>query len=129
MQAVSTPKSKENLEFTLNQNINALVILKNENIAQYTQEVTDITSALVDLKWKNRHQIHPLRFKEEVFGAVLSEIIARHPGLKQTILSRLEENYQQIKTREAQTLSLTRRLLEGTYKTPVLSPAAEKPVG
>ncbi len=112
--------SADDFEFTLNQNINALIILKNENIAQYTQDVTDITSALVDLKWKNRREIYPLRFKEEVYGAVLSEIIHSQPKLKQIIISRLEKNYQQIKTREAQTLSITRGLIEGTYKTPNL---------
>ncbi|WP_435946234.1 cytoplasmic protein [Dryocola sp. BD586] len=112
--------SADDFEFTLNQNINALIMLKNENIAQYTQDVTDITSALVDLKWKNRREIFPLRFKEEVYGAVLSEIINSQPQLKQVIISRLEAHYQQIKTREAQTLSITRGLIEGTYRTPNL---------
>jgi len=112
--------SADDFEFTLNQNINALIMLKNENIAQYTQDVTDITSALVDLKWKNRREIFPLRFKEEVYGAVLSEIINSQPQLKQIIISRLEAHYQQIKTREAQTLSITRGLIEGTYRTPNL---------
>lgn len=120
MQKNILPESEDDLEFTLNQNINALVILKEENIAQYTQTITDITSALVDLKWKNRHQIYPMRFKEEVYGAVLSEIIASHPALKNMIISRLEENYQKIKMREAQTLSITRALMEETYKTPTL---------
>ncbi|MCT4714984.1 cytoplasmic protein [Enterobacteriaceae bacterium H18W14] len=115
-----TNGSEDDLEFTLKQNINALVILKNENIAQYTQKITDITSALVDLKWKNRRQIYPMRFKEEVYGAVLSEIIAGQPHLKQMIISRLEAKYQEIKTCEAQTLSITRELIEGTYKTPNL---------
>lgn len=114
-------KDGENsFEFTLNENINALVVLKNENIAQYTQENTDITSALVELKWKNRCEIYPMRFKEEVYGAVLSEIIASQPHLKQMIIARLEKNYQQIRTDEAQTLSITRGLIEGTYKTPNL---------
>jgi hypothetical protein len=112
--------SADDFEFTLNQNINALIMLKNENIAQYTQDVTDITSALVDLKWKNRREIFPLRFKEEVYGAVLSEIINSQPQLKQVIISRLEAHYQQIKTREAQTLSITCGLIEGTYRTPNL---------
>lgn len=112
--------SENSLEFALNENINALVILKNENIAQYTQENTDITSALVDLKWKNRHEIYPMRFKEEVYGAVLSEIIASQPHLKQTIIAQLEAKYQQLRTDEAQTLSITRGLIEGTYRTPNL---------
>lgn len=112
--------SEDDLQFTLNQNINALVTLKNKTLAQYTQEITDITSALVELKWKNRREIYPMRFKEEVYGAVLSEIIASHPQLKQLITSRLEANYQAIREREAQTLSLTRALAEGTYKTPNL---------
>jgi hypothetical protein len=110
--------SEDDLQFTLNQNINALVALKNKTLAQYTQEITDITSALVELKWKNRREIYPMRFKEEVYGAVLSEIIASHPQLKQLITSRLEANYQAIREREAQTLSLTRALAEGSYKTP-----------
>lgn len=107
-------------EFTLNQNIKALVHLKNDNITQYTQEITDITSALVNLKWKNRSDLYPLRFKEEVYGAVLSEIISSQPHLTQMILSRLEENYQQYKANEADTLSLTRKLLEASYQTPNL---------
>lgn len=112
--------SEDDLQFTLNQNINALVVLKNKTLAQYTQEITNITSALVELKWKNRREIYPMRFKEEVYGAVLSEIIASHPQLKQLITSRLEANYQAIREREAQTLSLTRALAEGIYKTPNL---------
>lgn len=107
-------------EFTLNQNIKALVHLKNDNITQYTQEITDITSTLVNLKWKNRSDLYPLRFKEEVYGAVLSEIISSQPHLTQMILSRLEENYQQYKANEADTLSLTRKLLEASYQTPNL---------
>lgn len=112
--------SEDDFEFILNQNISALVILKNENITQYTQEITDITAALVNLKWKNRHEIYPMRFKEEVYGAVLSEIITSQPHLKQMIISRLEENYQKVRTHEARTLSITRKLFEGTYKTPNL---------
>lgn len=107
-------------KFTLNQNIKALVNLKNDNITQYTQEITDITSALVNLKWKNRSEMYPLRFKEEIFGAVLSEIISSHPQLTQMIMSRIEENYQQYRAHEAETLSITRALLEGTYQTPNL---------
>lgn len=112
--------NKSQVEFTLNQNIKALVNLKNDNITQYTQENTDITSALVNLKWKNRHQMYSLRFKEEVYGAVLSEIISHQPHLARMIISRLEENYQQRRANEADTLSLTRELLEGTYQTPNL---------
>lgn len=113
-------ENESQLEFTLNQNIKALVNLKNDNISQYTREVTDITSALINLKWKNRREIYPLRFKEEVYGAVLSEIISSHPHLTRMILSRLEENYQQHRANEADTLSVTRELLEGTYQTPNL---------
>ncbi len=117
---ISVINSENHPEFALNENINALVVLKNETITHYTQENTDITSALVDLKWKNRREIYPMRFKEEVYGAVLSEIIAAHPHLKQTIIARLEEKYQQIRADEAQTLSITRGLIEGSYKTPNL---------
>ena len=107
-------------EFTLKQNIAELSACRDENINKYTQAVTDITATLVDLRWKHRHQLFPYRVKEEVLGAVLSEIIVGHPALKEKILERLEANYQQIRTREAQTLSLTRSMLEGTYKTPNL---------
>ncbi|NIY47826.1 cytoplasmic protein [Cedecea colo] len=116
----NTEDSENSAEFALNENINALVALRNENIARYTQENTDITAALVDLKWKNRREMYPMRCKEEIYGAVLSEIIASQPHLKQTIIARLEEKYQQIRADEAQTLSITRGLIEGTYKTPNL---------
>jgi len=114
------PDDSQVQKFTLSENIAALVQIKNENIARFAQGKINITSALVEQKWHNRHQIYPYRVKEEIYGAVLSEIIASHPGLKNQILGRLEAIYQQLRINEAQTLSRTRALLENNYETPHL---------
>jgi hypothetical protein len=102
----------------LRENIAALVQIKNDNIDNFAQSKINITSALVEQKWHNRHQIYPYRVKEEIYGAVLCEIIAHQPGFKNEILARLEEVYQQLRNEETQTLSRTRALLENNYKTP-----------
>lgn len=107
-------------EFTLSKNIAILVRLKNENITRNTQEVTDITSALIDLKWMHRREIYPWRTKEEVYGAVLEEILNTHPKLKEQILRRLEGHYQRLKEHETETLSITRGLAEKTWKSSTL---------
>lgn len=101
----------------LRENIAALVQIKNDNIDKFAQSKINITSALVEQKWHNRHQIYPYRVKEEIYGAVLSEIFDHHPGLKNKTLARLEAVYQQLRYEEAQTLSRTRALLENNYKT------------
>ncbi|MBU4683781.1 cytoplasmic protein [Cedecea davisae] len=107
-------------EFTLSKNMAVLVRLKNENITRNTQRVTDITSALVDLKWMNRREIYPWRVKEEVYGAVLEEILSGQPKLKEQILKRLEGHYQRLKEHETETLSITRGLAEKTWKSSTL---------
>lgn len=104
----------------LRENIAALVQIKNENIARIVQGQINITAALVEQKWHNRHQIYPYRVKDEIYGAVLSEIISHNPRLKAEILARLEEVYQKLRDEETQTLSRTRALLENSYKTPHL---------
>lgn len=104
----------------LRDNIAALVLIKNENIARFTQGKINITSALVEQKWHNRHQIYPYRMKEEIYGAVLSEILTQQPRMKKQILARLEAVYQQLRNEEAQTMSRTRALMENSYKTPYL---------
>lgn len=104
----------------LRENIAALVQIKNDNIDNFSQSKINITSALVEQKWHNRHQIYPNRVKEEIYGAVLSEIIAHRSGLKNEILARLEAVYQQLRNDEAQTLARTRALLENNDKTPHL---------
>ncbi|MRT58777.1 cytoplasmic protein [Enterobacteriaceae bacterium RIT693] len=116
---ISTDENKDH-EFTLSKNMAILVRLKNENITRNTQKVTDITSALIDLKWMHRHEIYPWRAKEEVYGAVLEEILNSHPKLKEQILRRLESHYQRLKEQEAQTLSMTRGLAEKTWKSSTL---------
>ncbi|WP_395490177.1 cytoplasmic protein [Cedecea davisae] len=107
-------------QFTLSKNMAILVRLKNENITRNTQKVTDITSALVDLKWMNRREIYPWRVKEEVYGAVLEEILSGQPRLKEQILKRLEGHYQRLKEQETETLSITRGLAEKTWKSSTL---------
>ncbi|WP_232866211.1 cytoplasmic protein [Buttiauxella sp. A2-C1_F] len=104
----------------LRENIAALVQIKNENIARIAQGQINITAALVEQKWHNRHQIYPYRVKDEIYGSVLSEIISHHPRLKTEVLARLEAVYQKLRDEETQTLSRTRALLENSYKTPHL---------
>lgn len=104
----------------LSENLAALVQIKNENIARIAQGQINITAALVEQKWHNRHQIYPSRVKDEIYGAVLSEIISHHPRLKTEILTRLEVVYQKLRDEETQTLSRTRALLENSYKPPHL---------
>ncbi|HKN02861.1 MAG TPA: cytoplasmic protein [Buttiauxella sp.] len=117
--AVSTHETASDSTL-LFENIAALVLIKNENIARFTQGKINITSALVEQKWHNRHQIYPYRVKEEIYGTVLNEILAHQPQMKNAILARLEAVYQQLRNEEAQTLSRTRALMENTYKTPYL---------
>jgi len=114
----SAEESDENA--LLRENIAALVLIKNENIAQFSQEKMNITSALIEQKWHNRHQVYPYRVKEEIYGTVLNEIMTRKPHLKNEILARLEAVYQTLRNEESQTLSRTRALVENGYKTPHL---------
>lgn len=111
-------------KFILSQNQQALIYARDQAIADYTRAMVTIPSALVNLKWQNRREIYPLRVKEEVYGAVLAEIIARYPELKSLIMVQLEENYQQLKAQEALTLMLSRTLAEGTCKTTTVKPVA-----
>ena len=80
----------------------------------------NITSALIEQKWHNRHQVYPYRVKEEIYGTVLNEIMTHKPHLKNEILARLEAVYQTLRNEESQTLSRTRALVENGYKTPHL---------
>jgi hypothetical protein len=114
----SAEESDENA--LLRENIAALVLIKNENIAQFSQEKMNITSALIEQKWHNRHQVYPYRVKEEIYGTVLNEIMTHKPHLKNEILARLEAVYQTLRNEESQTLSRTRALVENSYKTPHL---------
>ncbi|WP_300004848.1 cytoplasmic protein [uncultured Cedecea sp.] len=105
----------KNSKFRLSENITALIENKNANITKQTQETTDITSALVNLKWLNRQDLHPWRVKEEIYGAVLAEIITQYPELQPSINERLEQHYQRLKAEEAETLSITRGLADGCW--------------
>ncbi|OAT34686.1 putative cytoplasmic protein [Buttiauxella brennerae ATCC 51605] len=116
--ASSAEESDENA--LLRENIAALVLIKNENIAQFSQEKMNITSALIEQKWHNRHQVYPYRVKEEIYGTVLNEIMTHKPQFKNEILAKLEAVYQTLRNEESQTLSRTRALVENSYKTPHL---------
>lgn len=116
----SDHSDNKNKEFNLSENITALIEIKNTNITKLTQETTDIPSALVNLKWMNRRDLHPWRIKEEIYGAVLAEIVTRHPQLKHQINQRLEQHYQRIKAEEAETLSITRSLADGCWQGSIL---------
>ncbi len=114
-------------KFILSQNQQALIYARDLAIAEYTRAMVTIPSALVNLKWQNRRDIYPLRVKEEVYGAVIMEIISRYPELKSQIMVQLEANYQHIKAQEAQTLMLSRTLADGTCKTATVKPGAAAP--
>lgn len=103
-------------EFELSKNIAALVEMKNANITKQTEETTDITSALLNLKWMNRQDLHPWLVKEEIYGATLTEIVKAHPELQNRIAERLETHYQRIRAKEADTLTITRRLAENSWR-------------
>ncbi|MCS3431333.1 cytoplasmic protein [Klebsiella sp. BIGb0407] len=118
--AESDSGDNKNQKFHLSENIAALIEIKNINITRQTQETTDITSALVNLKWMNRQDLHPWLVKEEIYGTVLAEIVKRHPQLQHQINQRLEQHYQRIKAEEAQTLSITRSLAEGCWQGSIL---------
>ena len=109
-------------KFILSQNQQALIYARDQAIADYTRAMVMIPAALVQLKWQNRREIYPLRVKEEVYGAVLVELMNRYPELKSQIMVQLESNYQQIKAEEALTLMLNRKLADGTCKTATVKP-------
>ncbi|MBS0849249.1 cytoplasmic protein [Citrobacter sp. JGM124] len=103
-------------ECQLTANIAALVDFRNANITRQTQEITPIPSALVNLKWMNRRDIHPLRVKEEIYGLVLATVVKANPTQEAKILELLEKHYQRIKAEEAETLTITRRLADGSWQ-------------
>ncbi|UXY11645.1 cytoplasmic protein [Kosakonia sp. ML.JS2a] len=108
---------KKSDEFILKQNIEALVFDKNSTIERIARELVSIPAALVRLKWQNRREIYPLQVKEEIYGAVINAIIEQKPELLEKIMGRLETNYQYILGREAATLRLNRKLIDGEYRT------------
>lgn len=126
-----TLDKQEEQKFILSQNRQALIDIRNNDIAYYTQEVA-IPAALVQLKWQNRREIYALRVKEEIYGAVLCAIMKKNPTLKNELEAQIEARYQQCKTDEAATLMMSRQLAEKQYKThtvPTLPPEEISPAG
>ncbi|HAP80649.1 MAG TPA: cytoplasmic protein, partial [Enterobacteriaceae bacterium] len=79
----------------------------------------------------NRREIYALKVKEEIYGAVLNAIMKKDATLKNELEAQIEAAYQQLKTEEAATLMISRRLAEQQYKTktvPVL-PLSEMNTG
>ncbi|WP_312317340.1 cytoplasmic protein [Atlantibacter hermannii] len=125
-----TLDKQEEQKFILSQNRQVLIDIRNDDIAFYTQEVA-IPAALVHLKWQNRREIYALKVKEEIYGAVLNAIMKKDATLKNELEAQIEAAYQQLKTEEAATLMISRRLAEQQYKTktvPVL-PQSEMNTG
>lgn len=121
-------EEKNKQEFILSQNLSALIAARNETLEKYSQAAMSIPETLVRLKWENRHEIYSLQIKEEVYGAVINEITRRYPQLKAKIMARLEANYQQLKKQETATLTITRKLSGGDYKTTTVLALPEEPV-
>lgn len=111
-----TLDKQEEQKFILSQNRQVLIDIRNDDIAFYTQEVA-IPAALVHLKWQNRREIYALKVKEEIYGAVLNAIMKKDATLKNELEAQIEAAYQQLKTEEAATLMISRRLAEQQYKT------------
>lgn len=112
-----TLDDKKSDEFILKQNLDALKNTKNVEMSRITQDLVSIPATLVRLKWQNRREIYALQVKEEIYGAVINDIIEQRPELKEKILGRLEANYQYLLARETATLRLTRKLSDGDYRT------------
>jgi len=111
-----TLDKQEEQKFILSQNRQVLIDIRNDDIAFYTQEVA-IPAVLVHLKWQNRREIYALKVKEEIYGAVLNAIMKKDATLKNELEAQIEAAYQQLKTEEAATLMISRRLAEQQYKT------------
>lgn len=100
----------------LKHNLAVLVSDKNATIQNTAKALVSIPAALVKMKWQNRREIYAWQVKEEIYGAVINEIIARRPDLKEKILDSIEASYQNLRERETATLTLTRKLADGHYR-------------
>ncbi|KNC12083.1 cytoplasmic protein [Klebsiella sp. RIT-PI-d] len=100
----------------LKHNLAVLVSDKNATIQNTAKALVSIPAALVKMKWQNRREIYAWQVKEEIYGAVINEIIARRPDLKEKILDNIEASYQNLRERETATLTLTRKLADGNYR-------------
>lgn len=114
----SVNNSPAEQESPFSDNLQALVRSRNDTINNYTRDAPEIPAALVQLKWKNRHEIYPMIVREEIYGMILQEIIQRQPELRDKIIKMLEQQYQEIKREEATSLTMTRKLVEGNYQMP-----------
>lgn len=108
---------KNNDSVILQQNLESLIKDKNTAIESSAKALVSIPAALVKMKWQNRREIYAFQVKEEIYGAALVAIIARHPELKEKILADIEARYQHLYNREAATLQMTRRLADGDSNT------------
>lgn len=104
-------------EVILKHNLAVLISDKNVTIQNTAKALVSIPAALVRMKWQNRREIYAYQVKEEIYGAVINEIIARRPDLKDKIFDRIEACYQHLRERETATLGLTRKLSDGNYRT------------
>ncbi len=110
-------KTENEHKFILSRNLQALRLYKNEVVDRYTRKVSSVPAALVELKWQNRKSLYAYQVKEEVYGSVLAEILAHNPELKEKMMARIEAHYQQLRTWEAETLTLSRKLVDNQFKT------------
>ncbi len=101
----------------LKHNLAVLISDKNATIQNTAKALVSIPAALVKMKWQNRREIYAYQVKEEIYGAVINEIIARRPDLKEKIFDSIEASYQHLRARETATLGLTRKLSDGNYRT------------
>ncbi|WP_393947314.1 cytoplasmic protein [Kluyvera intermedia] len=97
-----------------------LQVLRDEKNAlgrQISSPQAPIPATLVKMKWQNRREIYAYQVKEEIFGAALCEVMARYPHLRDKILAHTESCYQHVLSRETATLTISRGLADGDYRT------------
>jgi hypothetical protein len=112
-----TLDGKNSDDVILAHNLKALKDEKELVIDETARALVSVPAALVRMKWQFRREVYAFQVKEEIYGATLAEIITRNPQLKEKILAHIEASYQHILAREIATLRLSRKLLDGDFRT------------
>ena len=112
-----TLDGKNSDDVILAHNLKALKDEKELVVDETARALVSVPAALVRMKWQFRREIYAFQVKEEIYGATLAEIITRNPQLKEKILAHIEASYQHILAREIATLRLSRKLLDGDFRT------------
>lgn len=110
----------------LARNLQALRDDKSAQGRQISSPQASIPATLVKMKWQNRREIYAYQVKEEILGSALCEVMERYPHLRDKILAHTESCYQHVLSREAATLTISRGLADGDFKTANVIPNLDK---